>query len=367
MSTEPKRDETRLEEVAKLTAKSETRRESKEAKEENSGMIDLAAIAASSARPVAAPEDPSEDTPGSGRPATASMVRPKPAKVAARAQPAPGASTAQAEGSSAVGGKARSHVGWGMLSTGIVVGAVVAGVFFHMGKADRVQGSTAVVVPRSAANVPATARGKDDKAPAAAPPETHGIDPSALPRAPAIEPVAAHPPAAPAARTANAPAGPGAAPAVAQAPAPPAARAGSTKWTPTSSPAPAPGSDQSLEALMKRAVGNTAAPAPPPAAAAAEAPKAGGDGLPAKPAMGAVQGAVGTVLPAARYCLGPDDPVSRATITFKSDGTVENVSVSGDAAGQPAEECIRSRLMAARVSPFGSPTFTWTVTVRPAS
>jgi hypothetical protein len=83
--------------------------------------------------------------------------------------------------------------------------------------------------------------------------------------------------------------------------------------------------------------------------------------------MGAVQGAVGTVLPAARYCLGPDDPVSRATITFKSDGSVQNIAVTGNAAGQPAEGCIRSRLMTARVPPFASPTFTWTVTVRPAS
>lgn len=121
---------------------------------------------------------------------------------------------------------------------------------------------------------------------------------------------------------------------------------------------------------MKRAIGPGASPAPPsqptPSAGAEGAPAATGN-LPIKPAMGAVQGALGTVLPAARYCLGPDDPVSRAAITFKSDGSVQGVAVTGDAAGQPAEGCIRSRLMAARVPPFTSPTFTWTVTVRPAS
>ncbi|MDP9148442.1 MAG: hypothetical protein M3O36_00655, partial [Myxococcota bacterium] len=86
---------------------------------------------------------------------------------------------------------------------------------------------------------------------------------------------------------------------------------------------------------------------------------------PLKPAFGAVQGAVGTALPAARACLGPDDPVARATMTFRSDGSVEDVTVAGDAAGKPAEACIRRALLAARLPPFAAPTFTWTTTVRP--
>ena len=119
---------------------------------------------------------------------------------------------------------------------------------------------------------------------------------------------------------------------------------------------------------MKKAVGPApAAPVVAAPAAPADTGIANAGNLPAKPAMGAVQGALGTVLPAARYCLGPDDPVSRATITFKSDGSVQGVTVSGDAAGQPAEGCIRSRLMTTHVPPFASPSFTWTVTVRPAS
>ncbi len=122
---------------------------------------------------------------------------------------------------------------------------------------------------------------------------------------------------------------------------------------------------------MKRAVGIAAQPAaaPPPSLATGgePTPAAAAGNVPVKPAIGAVQGAVGTVLPAARYCLGPDDPVSHATITFKSDGSAQNVTVAGPAAGQPAESCIRGRLMTARVPPFSSPTFTWTITVRPAN
>ena len=58
-------------------------------------------------------------------------------------------------------------------------------------------------------------------------------------------------------------------------------------------------------------------------------------------------------------------PDSRATITFASDGSVQSVSISGGAAGKPAEACIRSALSRARVSPFAQPTFTASTTVRP--
>jgi hypothetical protein len=71
------------------------------------------------------------------------------------------------------------------------------------------------------------------------------------------------------------------------------------------------------------------------------------------------------VLPGARGCLDPDDPVSRVTVTFQSDGSVQNVAVSGGAAGKPAEACIRSALMKARVQPFAQPSFSFGTTIRP--
>ncbi len=124
-----------------------------------------------------------------------------------------------------------------------------------------------------------------------------------------------------------------------------------------------------LRALMQESVvrqEGTGAAGPPSEAAADSRDGLGATGnLPLKPSLGAIQGAFGTTLPAARLCLGPDDPISRATVTFKSDGTVENVSLTGGAAGKPAEACIRAALMKAQVPPFSQPIFTAPATVRP--
>jgi hypothetical protein len=91
----------------------------------------------------------------------------------------------------------------------------------------------------------------------------------------------------------------------------------------------------------------------------------GGAGdLPQHPSQGAITGALGGVLPAARRCLGPDDPVSRAAIVFASSGSVQSVTVSGAAAGTPAEACIKDALGKAKVPPFAEPTSTANITVR---
>jgi hypothetical protein len=79
--------------------------------------------------------------------------------------------------------------------------------------------------------------------------------------------------------------------------------------------------------------------------------------------MGAVQGAIGVALPAARACLGAGDSSTRAAVTFKSDGTVGDVLISGGGGG-PRERCLRSALSRAQVPPFAEPSFAYTVTVR---
>jgi hypothetical protein len=91
----------------------------------------------------------------------------------------------------------------------------------------------------------------------------------------------------------------------------------------------------------------------------------GGTGsVPQKPSQGAVTGALGAVLPQARACLGPDDPVSRASIVFSSNGVVQSVSVSGPAAGKPSETCIKDALTKAKVQAFAEPTYTANITIR---
>ena len=59
-----------------------------------------------------------------------------------------------------------------------------------------------------------------------------------------------------------------------------------------------------------------------------------------------------------------DEPMSRANVTFQSDGTVKSVSVSGFAAGKPQEACIKAALSKATVSPFAEATYPVPVTIR---
>jgi hypothetical protein len=83
-----------------------------------------------------------------------------------------------------------------------------------------------------------------------------------------------------------------------------------------------------------------------------------------RPSQGQVSGAIGSVMPAAKACLNGDEPMSRATVTFQSDGTVKSVNVSGFAAGKPQEACIKAALSKATVSPFAEATYPVPVTIR---
>jgi len=244
---------------------------------------------------------------------------------------------------------------WVAISSVVAAAAVAAGVFFGMQRTDRAPSPAAVTVavappptPVAAqpAAVPATAsplaagdRGID---PASLPPASAGTASTATLRGPAPSVAAAKPGAAPAAPTTD--------PAL-------------VAVVPTATAAPT--ASASLKDLMQQAAGVTSSPT---ATAATTSPA---EGLPApgsvplKPSQGAIQGSLGAALPSARACLGPDDPISHATITFKSDGSVQSVGVSGGAVGKPAEACIRSALSKARVAPFAQPTFTATATVRP--
>jgi len=88
-------------------------------------------------------------------------------------------------------------------------------------------------------------------------------------------------------------------------------------------------------------------------------------GIPEKPALGAVQAAVGAVLGSARACVAGQDGTSQATIVFGSDGRVQSVAISGPAAGTNAEPCIKAALTKARVQPFSRQSFAASTAIRP--
>jgi hypothetical protein len=306
--------------------------------ESNSGVIDLAAIATNEAAEAKA------KAPASAAVATAvaqSTMRsagnePKPATVAPAAK--------RSEKSEKRGSP------WVAIGGVVAAAAVAAGVFFGIQHTDR--GASPATVALAPPATPAPARTVAANAPATAsptPPEDRGVDPSSLPPASTGAVVVAHGPA----------------PVVATKPV----------TAPTTDPAlvaaiptttAAPSSSASLQSLMQQAAGVTSSPtaAAPTATSPDDALPAPGS-VPLKPSQGAIQGALGAALPSARGCLGPDDPISHATITFKSDGSVQSVGVSGGAAGKPAEACVRAALSKARVAPFAQPTFTATATVRP--
>jgi hypothetical protein len=90
------------------------------------------------------------------------------------------------------------------------------------------------------------------------------------------------------------------------------------------------------------------------------------EAVPLEPSTGAVSSALGGALGAARRCLIGHDRPSTATVVFSSNGRVKGVTVSGPAAGTPAEACIKGAFGTMRLPRFGKPTFTIRgITVRP--
>jgi hypothetical protein len=122
----------------------------------------------------------------------------------------------------------------------------------------------------------------------------------------------------------------------------------------------------SFDNALRQAAGPTDTPSEGPASPSS-GPQFDPGSVPQKPAAGAIAGGIGSVMGEARACLGLDDPISYASITFGSAGSVTSVGVSGFAAGKPAEACIKGALSKAKVPPFAQPSYTQKVTVRPNS
>jgi hypothetical protein len=322
---------------AEISASTGEKEEKKEW-EENSGVINLAAIATSEAQAQEA---------RAKAPAVAASVS-QATKRSAGNEPKPIAEAREAKREEKKKGSP-----WVAIGGVVAAAAVAAGVFFGMQHTDRAASpSTAALAPQTPTSPVAAAQNVAAAAATASPtaPEEHGVDPSSLPPASTVA-VAVH------------------AAAVAVPPKP-----GPATAAPTQDPAliaaiptatAAPSATASLQAQMQQAAGVTSSPTPTAATANPDEALPAPGSVPIKPSQGAIQGSLGAALPSARGCLGPDDPISHATITFKSDGSVQSVGVTGGAAGKPAEGCIRAALSKARVAPFAQPTFTATATVRP--
>jgi hypothetical protein len=242
----------------------------------------------------------------------------------------------------------------------VAVSSMAAGGFFFMKHraAEQLAKNTAVVTqpaitPAAPETKPVEAA-NTTPAPAADP----SVDPNALPTATPDTKLAAAPKVAPKGGVAAA--------AVAKndKPAPAPVKEEGPKLSAKDLPTTPAGPGGDLGSAMGKAVGADGKAVDATPAAGNTGPQFAAGTVPQKPSQGAVTGAIGAVLPGARACLGPDDPVSRASITFTSGGAVQNVSVTGGAAGKPAEGCIKAALGKAKVAPFAEATYTANITVR---
>lgn len=87
--------------------------------------------------------------------------------------------------------------------------------------------------------------------------------------------------------------------------------------------------------------------------------------VPSRPSLGSVHAAVGQLMGSARKCFNPDDPPSKANVTFQSDGSVKTINVTGFAAGKPQEACVKGMLGKAHVDPFSDATYSVPVSINP--
>jgi hypothetical protein len=132
-------------------------------------------------------------------------------------------------------------------------------------------------------------------------------------------------------------------------------------------PPAAPSNRGDLASAMEKAVGGTekASPESQGAEPASGGPKPRSQNIPEQPSQGSVAAAIGAVMGNAKACVAGADDVSRAQITFSSNGSVSNVSVSGWAAANGAAGCIKAALKGANVGPFAKPSYTFGVNIRP--
>ena len=346
-----------------------------EAKKDDSGIVDLAMAAQSDPQgavraqttPLAA-DGLFDDEPASIRPPPVSvsagaissplsvpsqpMPSMPPFSVAPSIAPAP---TSVARPVTAAPAKKKGGAVIALVFGAVALSAAAAGGFLFMRHQAKLK-ADAIALSSPAAPALAAPAGVAPTTPAepvaVAPAPEATLDPNALPSSPDPKLALAKKGGAPAPLAF----------AAAAKPAPAPAKEETAKLSQKDLPTAPAGPGGDLGAAMTGAVGADGKPVA--ATPAANAPLFAAGSVPQKPSQGAVTGALGAVLPSARACLGPDDAVSRASITFTSAGTVQSVGVSGGAAGKPAEACIKGALSKAKLTPFAEATYTANITVR---
>jgi hypothetical protein len=285
---------------------------------------------------IAAQEPPNENELPAPR---AALHAPIPAREGARSRPSPARPTS-------VAGASGAPRAWPKLALGISALCVAAALLFWRARPEPspVAGTTPVS-PSATQPTAALATGEVGK-PGPAANGAKGGDPSALPSEPlakAAEFAGSEPSASaaaePVAAVKSGPAG--------------HVAAGKGVLTDEQSKAGAlPGHDGHAQNGL------------PPDPALRPADSSGGD-MPTKPSSGAVQAALGSVMSGARHCVAGALAPSSAVVLFGSDGRVQQVSVTGPAAGTSAAACIEAQLSRARVQPFAATNFSVSATVRP--
>ena len=125
------------------------------------------------------------------------------------------------------------------------------------------------------------------------------------------------------------------------------------------------GKSGDLKSEMARAVG---ADGKPVEGAGTPEPAAGNpktQNIPEQPSQGAAFSAVGAVIGGAKACVAGADDVSRADVTFGSNGSVSKVNVTGWAAAHGKSACVQAALKGAKVQPFSKSSFTLGFPIRP--
>ena len=350
-----------------------------EAKKDDSGIVDLAMAAQSDPHaavraqitPLASDglfdDEPASIRPGpvSSAPVSQQLQQPAPSMPPFAAASVAPASLAAGESPASVTSPASRPVtakkkGGAVLALvfgGIVAASAVAAGGFLFVQHQRAKAAEALAMNTPAAPVvmAAAPAPKPAETAAATPAPEATLDPNALPSTP--DPKLALAPKAVAKGGAPAPV------ARVEKPAAPVKEEG-VKLSQKDLPTAPSGPEGDLGKAMGAAVGADGKPLQATPAAGNTGPQFAAGSVPQKPSQGAVTGALGAVLPGARACLGPDDAVSRAAITFTSAGTVQSVNVTGGAAGKPAEGCIKAALSKAKVTPFAEATYTAPVTIR---